>query len=471
LETHQNKCTYGKIRLVDDRGKSEYFVYNSLGYLITYTVEIDNVFSGCSYQYDYLGNVVAIGTFDSSATITNYANYDYDNYKRLLTDGTDWVGTDLIPRVYFNRIIDAIDGKIAVIKDNHDDPIADFSYDAQGNRVRKNGITYTLEGSIIIRETRSAAVYLEYFYDINGTVVGFSYYDTTSSLSGFYVYVNDLLGNIVGIVNQAGELVGEYRYDPFGNTTFIDGAIASINPFRYKSYYYDFETGYYYLNTRYYNPEVGRFIEMDSAKFLDTDSLSGLNLFIYCNNNPVMGYDPNGEFALTTLIIILCVVIGAIVGGLIAYDAATQSGKDGAEVVVLTLVGIVIGATVGYVVGVFLAPIAAASGTTTIGVGGAGALGISGGATITLSAAAVVDAVAVVATAAVGMVAMAFAKYCNSDGKMSVNRRQNAQFKYLCDKHGLNYNQRRQLHDYIIKRNLDLGYRELEDLIIKLFGK
>ena len=71
--------------------------------------------------------------------------------------------------------------------------------------------------------------------------------------------------------------------------------VATLNPFRYRSYYFDEETGLYYLQSRYYDPELGRFISADSIEYLDPETLGGLNLYAYCGNNPVMGIDPNGN--------------------------------------------------------------------------------------------------------------------------------------------------------------------------------
>ena len=75
----------------------------------------------------------------------------------------------------------------------------------------------------------------------------------------------------------------------------INEKLAILNPFRYRSYYFDIEIGLYYLQSRYYDPEVGRFISMDSIEYLDPESIHGLNLYAYCANNPVMCVDPSGD--------------------------------------------------------------------------------------------------------------------------------------------------------------------------------
>jgi len=89
----------------------------------------------------------------------------------------------------------------------------------------------------------------------------------------------------------------------------VDG-IAEINPIRYRSYYYDNETGLYYLKSRYYDPEVGRFINMDAIEELRPNVVNGLNLYAYCLNNPVMFSDPSGKWLISALLIGLVVGLG-----------------------------------------------------------------------------------------------------------------------------------------------------------------
>ena len=116
----------------------------------------------------------------------------------------------------------------------------------------------------------------------------------------------------LALLDKNGNTVVKYTYDAWGNHTVEDGTecgLGTLNPFRYRGYYYDTETGLYYLQTRYYDPEIGRFVTIDDVAYLDPDTVGGLNLYAYCNNNPVMCVDPMGTFLWNVL-------IGVVVGGL-----------------------------------------------------------------------------------------------------------------------------------------------------------
>lgn len=103
----------------------------------------------------------------------------------------------------------------------------------------------------------------------------------------------------MGVVDDTGTLVAKYRYDGYGNVTVIDlnsDNIGSINPYRYRSYYYDSESGFYYLNSRYYDPQTGRFISPDDLDYLGVGgSVLSFNLFSYCENDPINNADYNGN--------------------------------------------------------------------------------------------------------------------------------------------------------------------------------
>ena len=126
----------------------------------------------------------------------------------------------------------------------------------------------------------------------------------------------------------------QYVYDAWGNHAVLDANgndltdtshIGNRNPFRYRGYFYDVETGLYYLQTRYYDPEIGRFLNMDDISYADPEQFHGLNLYAYCGNNPVMGYDPNGTWNwgnFWNLIASIAIVCAVAVGSVLTAGAA-----------------------------------------------------------------------------------------------------------------------------------------------------
>ncbi len=150
----------------------------------------------------------------------------------------------------------------------------------------------------------------------------------------------------------------KYVYDAWGNHAVLDDAgnditenavhIGNLNPFRYRGYFYDVETELYYLQTRYYDPEVGRFITIDGIEYLDPESINGLNLYAYCGDNPVMFTDPNGTFFLSLLIGAL--IAGAIVGTIKAVSTAVNGGST-KQIIGSFFSGFVMGGAMGLCLG------------------------------------------------------------------------------------------------------------------------
>ena len=108
-----------------------------------------------------------------------------------------------------------------------------------------------------------------------------------------------------------------WSFIPQGNCTIAldKKSCGTNNPFRYRGYYYDNDLGMYYLMTRYYDPKTGRFINADTPDYLDPEAFGGLNLYMYCSNNPIMGTDPSGHFGVSILVLgLIGAVVGAIAG-------------------------------------------------------------------------------------------------------------------------------------------------------------
>ena len=169
-----------------------------------------------------------------------------------------------------------------------------------------------------------------YAYDYDGTIIRF-YYDANSgdSVSGAdYFYLRNQQGDITTIIDNGGNTVVKYRYDAYGNILgLVDNStgdiISKMNPYTYRGYRYDSEIGYYYLNSRYYNPEIGRFIHADGIEYLGAnEDILSYNLYAYCSNNPVMNVDPNGNF------FGIGTIIGTIIGALSGVVTGLACGSD-----------------------------------------------------------------------------------------------------------------------------------------------
>ncbi len=178
-----------------------------------------------------------------------------------------------------------------------------YTYGESGLRISKtvNGVVheYIYDGDMLISEQFGDTL-LIYVYDEAGSPIGFKYRTTGYAIGAFdsYVFEKNLQGDIVAIYNTSGTAVATYKYDAWGNVISATGTMASVNPFRYRGYYYDTETGFYYLQSRYYDPAIGRFINTDSINVIGATptALTDKNLYAYCDNNPVMRTDGDGMF-------------------------------------------------------------------------------------------------------------------------------------------------------------------------------
>ena len=207
---------------------------------------------------------------------------------------------------------------------------------------------------------------MDFIYE-SGIACGFAY-------SGHvYLYVRNVLGDVVALLScDTGQVVAEYVYDAWGNHAVLDpsgSAIADashvgrLNPFRYRGYMYDEETGLYYLGSRYYDPVTCRFVSADLFSYLRHDVPNGMNPFAYCYNNPVNYTDRTGHFAITASVIFWAAIIGAgagaVVGGAAGGITAAATGENvGLGAFLGALAGAVMGAGAG-VGSVFIAPVIA----------------------------------------------------------------------------------------------------------------
>ena len=209
-----------------------------------------------------------------------------------------------------------------------------FTYDGIGRRTSKNSLTFLYDDKgNILKQSND----LEFFYDFEGVT-------SVRHKKQMYFYLRDGQGNIIAIVDSTGSVVVQYYYDAWGNHKVVDANgdeitdqddIGNVNPFRYRGYYYDTETGLYFLQTRYYDPEVGRFLNRDSVQYADPETINGLNLYAYCLNNPVEYADPTGSFP------VLGFILGIMaIGGLITTACGVASDNNIATAVGLSMITI-----------------------------------------------------------------------------------------------------------------------------------
>ena len=257
------------------------------------------------YDYDLGGNLVSVkeyayttgevqgdpvrkgeGTFDSiwkdKLLKWNTTEMKYDAVGNMLKKGT--------------TVFTWNQGRMLATVDNGKK--ISYGYDHTGNRVRKtvDGVTtdYCMAGDILVAE-------------ITGDKTIWYRYDSAANLISMrangqeFFYIKNLQKDVIALADASGEIVTEYKYNSWGKVLSITGSkkdtIGKINPFRYKSYYYDNETGMYYLRNRYYDPTIRRFINADNffAVQGSLETLHNRNLFAYCDHNPLTRSDSDGD--------------------------------------------------------------------------------------------------------------------------------------------------------------------------------
>ena len=204
--------------------------------------------------------------------------------------------------------------------------LSQYVYDNDGRRIQKtvgDKVTrFYLDGDKIIAQKEEGGERMDFLYDEKGTPFAFEYQGK------MYFYQTSLQGDIIGIVDSEGSQVVVYRYDAWGEVLVSSDAsgfgLSQINPLRYRGYYYDQETGLYYLQTRYYDPKVRRFLNADDASVLtkDPEQLTEKNLYAYCDDNPVMYRDDTGMFD------IVSGIFGAVTNVATTYFAAKVTGQE-----------------------------------------------------------------------------------------------------------------------------------------------
>lgn len=291
------------------------YSYDALGQLTSETVN-NQIYV---YSYDKAGNITQKKVFTGDiGNLTDTINYTYSTsaWGDLLTnyDGTaityDTIGN---PTKWRNSTSLTWNGRTLTSQTLSNGNSITYKYNSDGIRTQKRVFDdvasayithdYVLDGTKIIQETVTDNAYynsytLYYVYDASGSITGLHYNNQP------YYFQKNIQGDILRILDRTGTAVVEYTYDAWGNIISVTGSMANTlgqyNPFRYRGYYCDSETGFYYLNGRYYDPQIGRFINADSYASTGQGVL-GNNMFVYCLNNPVMFVDPQGSLSFSQI--------------------------------------------------------------------------------------------------------------------------------------------------------------------------
>ncbi len=291
----------------------------------------DSTFGNHSYEYDYRGFLTKADgeeyEYDGNGNITRKGsiNFVYDNVikDRLVSVNGVAISYDsnnpLNPTKYGSKGFTFAGRRLTRL--TLTSGYYDYKYNDQGLRIQKKdyrGITwdYIYDGDKLIFES-SPHGKLNFLYDENNMLYGFIKDNTEK-----YLYIRDNLQNIIAITSLSGEIVVKYTYDAWGKLLSTTGSLAStigaLNPFKYKGYYYDQESGMYYCKSRYYVPDWCRWLNADNFNYLEFDNLNNCNAFAYCENDPVLGYDPNGTWSWTKFwkgVGRIATGVGAIVAG------------------------------------------------------------------------------------------------------------------------------------------------------------
>ena len=341
----------GNVTAISQGTKSVAYTYDALNQLTRVNDGFTN--KTTTYTYDNAGNILErkeyAYTTGTLGTPTATFAYEYDSeWKDKLvsyngeTISYDEIGNPLSYRGYTmawqGKRLESLSGNGLT---------ASYTYDEQGIRSGKtiNGVTtsFSYNGSLLMAQVAPGKSLL-FSYDANGQAVSVNYNGTE------YYYLRNGQNDIVGLMDESGVRVVEYIYDAWGKLISTTGTLATTlgadNPFRYRGYYYDTETGLYYLTTRYYDPEVCRFISADVYMSTGQGVLGG-NMWAYCLNNPVNRFDTCGTWSMPNW---LKITIGvAAIAGLAIATACT--GGAAAVVFGAALSGAIAGGASGAVMG------------------------------------------------------------------------------------------------------------------------
>ena len=391
-------------RVVEEDGLTSDFrksyEYDSVGRLVRENNEVLN--KTYTYQYDSAGNVTGRKTYayttdnlPASATTTDTMVYSTTYPDRLTSYNGNAVTYDQqgCPLTYEDKTFTWSKGKMTMIAYDVNSGIGaraivvpgiipslitkrwDYTYNGNGQRTQKKytyipanneivaqvatseivNYTYDHSGRLIHEQTsrtlnsgETSSSSIAYLYDCN-TIIGMVHNGAT------YYFERNIQGDVVGVYDSTGTKVVTFKYDAFGRCTVSgNSTLAQWCKIRYRGYYYDTETGLYWVQTRYYNPDWCRWISPDSISYLDPQSPLGLNLYLYCGNDPINYVDPSGHSLvaiLSAVILGFAAIAGATLGGVTAYNRAIERDETGSTLAWSTIKGVFLGGAIGLAAG------------------------------------------------------------------------------------------------------------------------
>ena len=304
LSTHDRWYTYDNVGNIltecswissSSKPVQESYTYDAKNQLVKHdSVSLNAIYT---YEYDLGGNIKSKTIYNKDSGATSTINYIYGN-SAWGDELTSYNGESIVydkignPTSYRGWGMTWQGRQLTkAVKDK----TVTFTYDSEGIRTSKsdgtNTTKYLLNGTQILAQTTNGKT-LCFFYDQQGNRVGMA-----DSSNHFYYYIYNVQGDVIALADAStGKLAVTYTYDAWGKLVKLEdstaNSVGTLNPFRYRGYYYDTETSLYYLNSRYYDPDTGRFINADGQL---NEGVLGYNMFAYCENNPVMRDDPTGE--------------------------------------------------------------------------------------------------------------------------------------------------------------------------------
>ncbi|MDE6864310.1 MAG: hypothetical protein K2J41_08020, partial [Eubacterium sp.] len=300
--TYDNKGRITSTQYGGNYNDYEYDNNNQVTYFTNYDIVAD-------YSYDERGNITYKQTTGEEEL---YFCYDNDGWTDKITEINNVsVSYDENGNIlgYGSRCFNWYNGRqLESVYDSEIGLDCSYTYDENGIRTSKtvNGVTtyYNTRDGVILSQTDGTNT-MYFQYDESGVPIGYIYNDIQ------IFYRTNQNGDVIGLVLPDGTVIANYNYDAWGNTVSINVLydwkplrdIAEANPIRYRGYYLDTETNYYYLQSRYYDPSICRFINADIPNIAQQYKfdVNGLNIFAYCCNNPINNADPEGYYNYTSL--------------------------------------------------------------------------------------------------------------------------------------------------------------------------